>query len=80
MRPKKPVVPVRVMLGPKQVDGGYVRIVAQKDGSGLIESFDTASKTWSEAAQEVTFAVVWSAPAIAPELWARIGGIGDTAT
>ena len=54
--------------------------MAQKDGSGLIESFDTASKTWSEAAQEVTFAVVWSAPAIAPELWARIGGIGDTAT
>ena len=79
MRPKKSPVPIRVMLGPKKIDGGYVRIVAQKDGSGRIESFDAASKTWSEAAQDVTFGVVWSAPAIAPELWARIGGIGDTA-
>jgi hypothetical protein len=74
MRPKKPVVPVRVMLGPKKLGAGYARIVAQKDGSGCIESFDAASGTWAEAAQDVTFSDVWSAPAVAPDLWVRIGG------
>lgn len=63
----------RVVIGPKKVRGGYARIVAQKDGSGCIESFDPASRTWSLAPQSVTFGEVWSAPQVSPSVWAVIG-------
>jgi hypothetical protein len=61
----------RVLLGPKKVQAGYARIVAQKDGSGCIECFDTASRTWSTAPQSLTFDEVWAAPVASPEPWAR---------
>ena len=63
----------RVLVGPKAVQGGYARIVAQKDGSGCIESFNLASRKWFLAPLDVTFAEVWGAPVVAPDLWARIG-------
>ena len=63
----------RVVVGPRKVRGGYVRIVGQKDGSGNIESFDCATRTWSLAPENVTFSEVWSAPAVPALLWARIG-------
>lgn len=72
-QPVKTNLAGRVLIGPKKVPGGYARIVAQKDGSGCIESFDVASRTWNLAAQSVTFSDVWGAPLVAPELWARIG-------
>lgn len=63
----------RVLIGPKKVRSGYARIVAQKDGSGCIESFDSISRTWSLAPESVTFSEVWSAPAVPDLLWAQIG-------
>lgn len=63
----------RVMIGPRKVGSGYARIVGQKDGSGCIESFDCASRTWSLAPASVTFGEVWSAPAVSAMLWAQIG-------
>lgn len=69
----KVLIAGRVLLGPKKVREGYARIVAHKDGSGCIESFDLISKTWSAAPESLTFNDVWRAPVVAPELWARIG-------
>lgn len=63
----------RVLLGPKKLRGGYVRIVSQRDGSGRIESFDPASRTWLLAPQNVTFSEVWSAPLVPPFVWERFG-------
>jgi hypothetical protein len=63
----------RVLIGPKKLLGGYVRIVAHKDGSGRIESFNPESRTWSLAAESVTFSEVWSAPPVSVSLWASIG-------
>ena len=63
----------RVLIGPKKVFGGYARIVSQRGGSGCIESFDLASRTWSMAPQSVTFSEVWSAPLVPPSVWALIG-------
>ena len=63
----------RVLVGPKALQDGYVRIVAQKDGSGCIESFNIASRKWFAAPLDVTFGKVWGAPLVAPDLWARIG-------
>ena len=59
----------RVLVGPKKLGNGYARIVSQKDGSGRIERFDFASRTWREAAESVTFSEVWSAPAVQSALW-----------
>jgi hypothetical protein len=53
----------RVVMGPKKLGAGYARIVSRKDGSGQIESFNLASRRWSEATDNVSFADVWSAPA-----------------
>ncbi len=64
----------RVMVGPKKVRGGYARIVSCKDGSGCIESFDSASGTWTTAEQSLTFAEVWSALPASPEDWADMSG------
>lgn len=64
----------RVMVGPKKVRGGYARIVSCKDGSGSIESFDSASGTWAVAEQSLTFAEVWSALPVSPQDWADISG------
>lgn len=63
----------RVLVGPKALHGGFARIVAQKDGSGCIESFNLVSRKWSAAPLDVTFGEVWGAPVVAPDLWARIG-------
>ena len=52
----------RVLVGPKHVNWGYVRIVAQKDGSGRIESINSASRQWLLAPDSVTFVEVRSAP------------------
>jgi hypothetical protein len=61
-----------VLVGPKQIRGGYARIVSQKDGSGCIESYDVASQTWSKAPDSVTFDEVWRGPLISPLAWALI--------
>lgn len=53
----------RVLIGPKQLGQSYARIVANRDGSGRIESFDLVSKTWIPASDSITFSDVWSAPA-----------------
>ena len=66
-------VPGRVLVGPKKLRAGYARVVALKDGSGCIESFDLMSRTWSLAPPTMTFGEVWRAPVVSPELWARIG-------
>jgi hypothetical protein len=63
----------RVIVGPRKLQGGYARIVGQKDGSGCIERFDSKSRTWSLAPASVTFGEVWSAPAVPDLLWAQIG-------
>lgn len=52
----------RVLLGPKKLAQGFARIVANRDGSGRIESFDPISRTWIRASESITFSDVWSAP------------------
>lgn len=52
----------RVLIGPKKIGRGYARIVANRDGSGRIESFDLVSRIWVPAPESVTFSEVWSAP------------------
>lgn len=65
----KPVRTVgRTVLGPREVRGRYVRIVAQADGSGRIEIYDSGSASWSDAVEECTFSDVWSAPALTMSL------------
>lgn len=56
--------PGRVLVGPKKLRNCYGRIVSQRDGSGRIETFDFASRTWSQAPESVTFSEVWSAPSV----------------
>jgi len=68
----KVLVAGRVLLGPRQVNSGYARIVALKDGSGCIECFDQAAGTWSPA-PGLSFDEVWAAsPVVAPDILARI--------
>ena len=55
--------PGRVVVGPKQLSSGYARVVSARDGSGRIECFDPASRTWFAAPESVTFSEIWSAPA-----------------
>lgn len=62
----------RVLVGPKKLRSCFARIVSQKDGSGRIEKFDPASRTWFEAPESVTFSEVWSAPPVESLLWADI--------
>jgi len=52
----------RVLIGPKKLGRGYVRIVANRDGSGRIESFNSVSRIWVSAPESITFSDVWSAP------------------
>ena len=52
----------RVLIGPKKLGRSYVRIVANRDGSGRIESFDPVSRIWVPAPENITFSEVWSAP------------------
>ena len=54
----------RIVLGPREVRGRYVRIVAQADGSGRIEIYDVDSASWSDAVEQCSFSDVWSAPAL----------------
>jgi len=62
----------RVLVGPKKLGNGYARIVSQRDGSGRIEKYDFASRTWCEAPGTVTFSEVWSAPNVQSALWTEI--------
>jgi len=62
----------RVLVGPKKLGNGYVRIVSQRDGSGRIEKFDFVSHTWCEAPGSITFSEVWSAPAAQSALWTEM--------
>jgi len=66
------VVAGRVVVGPKKMSTGYARIVARKDGSGCIESYDARSKTWVEASATITFDEVWRAPLVPLLVWAGI--------
>lgn len=59
------------------LDGGYARIVAKRDGSGCIESYDRAGRKWIVASDSVTFAAVWSAPAVPFDLLAGIAEADD---
>lgn len=69
----KVLVPGRVLLGPKEVGTSYARIVALKDGSGCIQSFDKTTGTWSPAPIDLTFNEVWKAETVvAPDILARI--------
>lgn len=54
----------RVLVGPKKLRNCFARIVSLKDGSGRIEKYDSASRTWVEAPEIVTFSEVWSAPPV----------------
>ena len=58
-RPSKTVG--RIVLGPRQVQSGYARIVAVADGSGRIELFNPQSGAWSDALGGCTFGELWSA-------------------
>jgi len=55
-------IPGRVLVGPKRLKGGFVRIVSQRNGSGLIERYDQVSGAWHPAPQAISFGEVWSAP------------------
>lgn len=69
----KVLVPGRVLLGPKEVGAGYARIIALKDGSGCIESFDKITGKWAAAPLDLTFSAVWKAETVvAPDILARI--------
>ena len=67
-------LPGRVLVGPKKLRTHYVRIVAQRDGSGLIEKYDVASGSWSPAPESITFSEVWSAPSAPDMAWAELDG------
>ena len=62
----------RVLVGPKKLRSCYARIVSMRDGTGRIEKFDLATRTWFEAPESVTFSEVWSAPVVQSLLWAEI--------
>ncbi len=64
----------RVLVGPKKLRSCYARIVSLRDGSGRIEKFDLASRTWFEAPESVTFSEVWSAPPVPMLLLADMDG------
>jgi hypothetical protein len=58
----------RVVVGPRQVQKGYARIVACEDGSGRIELYDPATRLWVDASNECTFSELWSAPPVSEAL------------
>ena len=62
----------RVLVGPKKLRSCYARIVSQRDGTGRIEKFDIATRTWLQAPDSVTFSEVWGAPLVQSLLWAEI--------
>lgn len=67
-------VPGRVLVGPKKLHGCFARIVSLKDGSGRIEKFDPATRTWLVAPDSVTFSDVWGAPPVPMLQLADISG------
>ena len=63
----------RVVLGPRRVGAKYARIVALVDGSGLIQIYDAATRSWSAAGDACSFGDLWSADP-APVAIALAGG------
>jgi len=57
-------VPGRVLVGPKKLRNNFFRIISLRDGSGRIEKFDSATRTWLLAPESITFNEVWSAPPV----------------
>jgi len=64
--------PGRVLVGPKKLGRIFVRIVSQRNGSGLIERYDQASSAWFPAPPTITFGDVWSAPDVPKLIWAEL--------
>jgi hypothetical protein len=68
----------RVVVGPRQVQQGYARIVGCEDGSGRIELYDPAKRLWVDASNECTFSELWSAPPVSEPLsndaWLKVAG------
>jgi hypothetical protein len=68
----------RVVVGPRQVQKGYARIVGCEDGSGRIELYDPATRLWVDASNECTFSELWSAPpvseALSNDAWLKVVG------
>ena len=54
--------PGRVLVGPKKLGRDFVRIVSQRNGSGLIECYDQSLRAWQPAPLAISFGEVWSAP------------------
>ena len=54
--------PGRVVVGPRQVQSGYARLIACEDGSGRIELYDPQTRSWSDASGKCTFSELWSGP------------------
>ncbi|MDB5927362.1 MAG: hypothetical protein JWN13_6298 [Betaproteobacteria bacterium] len=67
----------RIIVGPRQVEKGYARIVACEDGSGRIELYDLTARSWCDACGECTFSELWSAPSVSEpfssEAWIKVG-------
>jgi hypothetical protein len=68
----------RVVVGPRQVQKGYARIVGCEDGSGRIELYDPATRSWVDALNDCTFSELWSAPPVSEPLsndvWLKVAG------
>ena len=54
----------RVIVGPRQVEKGYARIIGCEDGSGRIELYEPATGLWCDASGQCSFSELWSAPAV----------------
>ena len=70
----------RIVVGPRQVEKGYARIVACEDGSGRIELYDSIRRSWCDAAGACTFSELWSAATMSDsfssEAWLKGAGEG----
>jgi hypothetical protein len=68
----------RVVVGPRQVQKGYARIVGCEDGSGRIELYDPATRLWVDASNQCTFSELWSAPPVSEpfsnDAWLKVAG------
>lgn len=70
---RREIVPGRIVLGPRKIGRSYARIVSQRDGSGRIEAYDTATRKWM-ATEAISFSEVWAAPVVSPLFAEQITG------